>query len=157
MLRWNNYFYAASARFLQSSVQGIDRQTSLGGVVGRYLKNTNGLRFSVMGGFGWQGTRYVPVAQTEQKQNLAVGLIMADLDAFSFKRTRLNVNASLAPALTDLGRQFARANASYYIKVFGKIDWNLSFYGNWDTRPPAHLQSSDYGTTTGLSYTFGTK
>ena len=30
LLRWNNYFYAGIADFLQSSVQGIQLQTSLG-------------------------------------------------------------------------------------------------------------------------------
>ena len=28
----------------------------------------------------------------------------------------------------------------FYLKLFfGKIDWNLSLYGNWDTRPPLNL------------------
>jgi putative salt-induced outer membrane protein YdiY len=157
LLPWKNYFYAGSAGFLQSSVQGIQRQTNLGVGMGRYLKNTNRFRFTIMGGLGWQGTRYVPIAQTQQSQNLAVGLLVANLDAFSFKSTRFNLQASLAPSLTESGREFTKINASYYIKIFGKIDWNLSFYGNWDTKPPAHLQNSDYGSTTGLSYTFGNK
>jgi hypothetical protein len=41
LLRWNNWFYAGSASFLQSSVQEINLQTTLGGGIGRYLKNTN--------------------------------------------------------------------------------------------------------------------
>jgi putative salt-induced outer membrane protein YdiY len=157
LLPWKNYFYAGSVGFLQSSVQGIQRQTNVGIGVGRYLKNTNMIRLSVLGGLGWQGTHYVPSARAEQSQNVAVALLAANLEVFSFKKTRLNVSASLAPALTDSGRYFSRVNASYYLKVFGKIDWNFSFYGNWDTKPPAQLQSSDYGTSTGLSYTFGNK
>jgi hypothetical protein len=156
-LPWKNYFYAGSVGFLQSSVQGINRQTNVGMGLGRYFKNTDRVRFSVVGGLGWQGTQYAPSTQIEQSQNLAVGLILANLEVFSFKKTRLNVNASLAPALTDAGRYFSKVNVSYYLKVFGKIDWNFSFYGNWDTKPPLQLQSSDYGTSTGLSYTFGYK
>jgi hypothetical protein len=157
LLPWRNYFYGGSAGFLQSSVQGIERRTNLGFGLGRFLKDTNRVRFAVMGGFGWQGTHYVPVPQTEQSQNLAVGLVIVSFNAFSFKSTRLTADGTLAPSLTEAGREFAKANASYYIKLFGKIDWNFSFYGNWDTKPPVHLQSSDYGTSTGLSYTFGTK
>ena len=41
LLRWNNYYYGGLADFLQSSEQGIQLQTSLGGGIGRYLKNTN--------------------------------------------------------------------------------------------------------------------
>jgi Protein of unknown function, DUF481 len=156
-LPWNNYFYGGHGGFLQSSVQGVQRQITAAGVLGRYFVNTNRVRFSVAGGFGWQGTDYTPSAQSEQSQNLGVALIVANLDAFSFKRTKIDFSASLAPALTDAGRYFSRVNAAYYVKVFGKIDWNLSFYGNWDTKPPAHLQSSDYGTSTGLSYTFGSR
>jgi hypothetical protein len=52
---------------------------------------------------------------------------------------------------------FSRVNATYYLSVFGKVDWNFSFYGSWDTAPPSHLPSSDYGTSTGLSYTFGNR
>jgi hypothetical protein len=108
-----------------------------------------------MGGLGWQRTNYVPAAQTRALQNIPVGLISSNLQIFSFKKTRLGVTASLASAPTRQGRLFSKINASYYLKVFGKIDWNFSFYGNWDTQPPAHLQGSNYGTSTGLSYTFG--
>jgi hypothetical protein len=31
LLRWNNWFYAGTASFLQSSVQEINLQTTLGG------------------------------------------------------------------------------------------------------------------------------
>jgi hypothetical protein len=37
LLRWNNWFYSGTGNFLQSSVQGIDLQTTLGGGIGRYL------------------------------------------------------------------------------------------------------------------------
>ncbi len=38
LLRWNNWFYTGTASFLQSSVQGINLQTTLAGGIGRYLK-----------------------------------------------------------------------------------------------------------------------
>jgi Protein of unknown function, DUF481 len=153
---WKNYFFAGTGGFLQSSVQGIRHQYSVGTALGRYLKNTNALRLAIMGGVGWQGTDYVPSTFSSPSQDLAVGLLAANLEVFKFKKTTLNVNATLAPVLTE-ARYFSKVNASYYLKVFGKIDWNVSFYGSWDTNPPGHLQSSDYGTSTGLSYSFGSK
>src|SRR5262249_9830444 len=60
MLSRTNYFVGAIASFLQSSVQGIDRQTNLGVGLGRFFKNTNSFRFTLFGGAGWQKTRYVP-------------------------------------------------------------------------------------------------
>ncbi len=35
------------------------------------------------------------------------------------------------------------------------LNWNLSFYGNWDTRPPANFSGADYGYSVGLKWTFG--
>src|SRR5260370_30578190 len=48
LLRWNNWFYAGSASFLQSSVQEISLQTTLVPGVGRYLKNTNRASIAVL-------------------------------------------------------------------------------------------------------------
>jgi hypothetical protein len=154
---WKNYFYGGTWTFLQSSVQGIEAQTNVALGVGRYLKNTNRVRFTAFGGLGWQRTRYEPSIATQQAQNVGVALISLDLEAFTFKKTRLNADASVAPALTDPGRLFYKTNLTYYLKLFGKIDWNFSFYGNWDTRPPPHFQGSDYGSSTGLSWTFGNR
>lgn len=155
LLPWKNYYYAGTADFLQSSVQGIQRQTEFAGGIGRFLINNNRAQLTLFGGAGWQTTHYVPSDEPHESQNVAVAVISSDLNLFIFKKTRLTINGSVLPAVSGPGRLFAKVNASYYLKVFGKIDWNLSFYGNWDTRPPANLPSSDYGTSTGLSYSFG--
>ena len=157
LLPWKNYYYAGSLTFLQSSVQGINRQTNVGVAVGRFFKNTNRVRFSLQGGIGWQRTNYTQEAENHQTQDILVGLIGSTLEVFTFKQTRLNVTGTVAPALTQPGRLFAKVNTTYYLKLFGKVDWNLSFYGNWDTQPPANLPASDYGSSTGLSWTFGNK
>ena len=102
-------------------------------------------------------TKYVPSSQPERFQNLAVALFGSSLDVFNFKKTNLTINGFVIPALTQQGRVLSRVNASYYLKIFGKIDWNLSFYGDWDNQPPLHLPGGDYGSSTGLSYTFGNK
>ncbi len=152
---WKNYFYGGSGAFLQSSVQGIQVQTNLAIGAGRYIKNTNRIRFTVFAGLGWQRTKYEESIATERAQDVAVALVTLNLEAFRFKKTRLDLDASVVPALTDPGRLFYKTNLAYYLKLFGKIDWNFSFYGNWDTRPPLHFQGSDYGSSTGLSWTFG--
>jgi hypothetical protein len=74
---------------------------------------------------------------------------------FRFNKTNLDLNAIVLPALSEPGRVYASTNATYYIKITGNLSWNLSLYGNWDTRPPSNLHGSDYGTTSGLSWTFG--
>jgi len=157
LLRWNNWFYGASGGLLQSSVQQISLQTTIGGGIGRYLKNTNKASISVIGGFGWQNVRYQPNASNLGTQNIAVGFVSSEIKFFKFKKTNLDVSASLIPAITDPGRVHFNTNAVYYIKIIGDIDWNFSFYGSWDTRPPANLPKSDYGTSSGLSWSFGNR
>ena len=56
---------------------------------------------------------------------------------------------------SEPGRVFFTTNASYYIKITGNLSWNISFYGNWDNRPPGNLPGSNYGTSSGLAWTFG--
>ena len=156
LLPWNNYFYGAFDIFLQSTEQGITHQNTIGGGVGRYLKNTNQTQISVLAGAAWQSTIYRTSVVPIGTQNIAAAMINTNLKLFRFNRTNLDFNALLLPALSEPGRVFFSTNASYYVKIFGNLSWNISFYGNWDNRPPGNLPGSDYGTTSGLTWTFGT-
>jgi hypothetical protein len=157
LLPWENYFYAGLGNFLQSSVQGITLQTTLGGGIGHFFKNTNRASIAVLGGFGWQSTDYQPTLTRVGTENVGSALIAAEIKLFKFSKTNLNVSAALLPALSDPGRVRFNTNATYYLKLFNNLSWNTSFYGNWDNRPPAGLAGSDYGTSSGLSWTFGNR
>ena len=58
LLRWNNWYYAGLADFLQSSEQGIQLQSTFGGGIGRYLKNTNKTMISIYSGLAWENIAY---------------------------------------------------------------------------------------------------
>jgi hypothetical protein len=154
LMRWNNWFYEGFGTFLQSSEQSINAQTTAGGGVGRFLKNTNAARISLMGGFAQQNTNY---QDNIPAQNLTAGLIVSQVQFFRFNKTNTTVNAAFLPILNDPGRVKFNINATYMLKFYSDFTWNVSFYGNWDSRPPANFSGSDYGTTTGLSWTFGNK
>jgi len=157
LLRWNNWFYAGMGSFLQSSVQGIDSQTALGGGIGRFLMNNNQTSLYVLSGLAWQNTQYKPYAVNQGAQNEATALVAAELKVFKFKKTNLDVTAAILPGISDPGRVRASTNATYYIKLMSDLSWNFSFYGSWDNDPPATLAGSDYGTSSGLSWTFGNR
>lgn len=157
-LRWNNYFYSGLGSFLQSSEQGINRQTTLGGGLGYQLKNTNRSKISVIGGLAWQRTKYDETTRTDlTTENVATAMMALNVRVFKFKKTKLNFAAVAFPAISEPGRVFFKTDGSYYIKLFSNLSWNFSFYGNWDNRPPGTLSGSDYGTSSGLSWTFGSK
>jgi len=157
LLRWKNWFYAGVNDFSQSSAQGISLQTSLGGGVGRYLKNTNRTSIALLGGVAWQNTQYQQSVVPVNTRNLAGGLFYVDAKFFRFSKTSVDLTAALLPAISDPGRVHFNANVSSYVKLFSNLKWNVSFYGNWDNKPPAGFSASDYGTSSGLSWTFGLK
>jgi len=157
LLPWNHWFYAGLGSFLQSSEQGIALQSTVGGGIGRYFKDTNRTRISVFAGPAWQNTDYKQSIATTNHQNIVAALVYGQAQFFKFSKTNLDVTAALLPALSDPGRLRFNTEASYYIKIISDLKWNLSFYGNWDNRPPPGLSGSDYGTSAGLSWTFGLK
>ena len=154
LLRWNNWYYAGIGDFLQSASQGIQLQTTAGAGIGRYLKNTNRARIGLTGGLAWQGTSYVPTGEFQEGHNLIAGLIGTSVQAFRFKKTNLSITAALLPALSQPGRVRFNTNVTYSIQIISNLWWNFTFYGNWDNRPPANFSGSDYGTSSGTSYTF---
>jgi len=154
LMRWDNYFYEGIAGFLQSSVQEITLQTSVGGGIGRFLKNTNRTTLAVVGGLAWQNTNYTQ-SSLAPAENATTAMIAAQLKIFRFKKTNFDISAVLFPVLSEPGRVRFNTNASYYLKLFSNLSWNVSFYGNWDNRPPDSFAGSDYGTSSGLKWTFG--
>jgi hypothetical protein len=157
LMSQKNWFYEGVGGLLQSSEQSISLQTLLGGGVGRYLKNTNHASIQLLGGAGWQDTTYQHTDTPVSHQNTAAALIYVDAKLFKFSKTNLDATAAILPVLSDPGRVRIDANAAYYIKIIGNLKWNISFYGNWDSRPPTGLSGSDYGTSSGLSWTYGLK
>jgi hypothetical protein len=157
LLPLNNWFYACLGAFLQSSEQGIALQSTIGGGLGRYLKNTNRTSISLIAGPAWQNTNYRHSSVSVTNQNIAAAIFYGDAQFFKFSKTNLDVSAAVLPALSDPGRIRFNTNASYYIKIVSNLKWNLSFYGNWDNRPPPRFSGSDYGSSSGVSWTFGLK
>jgi hypothetical protein len=156
-MRYNNWFYAGTGGLRQSTEQDIAQQTNLGGGIGRYLKNTNRATISLMGGLDWQNTNYSNSVIQQGSQKIAGGLIVGKMSIFRFDKTNLTLTGTALPALNQPGRVYFDTDVSYYLKFFSDFTWNVTFYGNWDTRPPATLPGSDYGISSGLGWTFGNK
>lgn len=157
LMRWNNWYYKGMANFLQSSVQDIDLQSTFAGGVGRYLKNTNHTVITLTGGIAYQRITYGQTVVAAPPENVTSAWISGQVKLYKFDRTNLTVAANLLPALSDPGRVHFNLNTSYYIKIWSNFNFNISFYGNWDTRPPHTFSGSDYGTSTGLNWTFGNR
>lgn len=157
LLRWNSWYYSGLGNFLQSSTQDIRLQTNLSGGIGRYLKNTNHAKISLLAGLAWQNTRYSQSTNSQASPNIAAAIVATELNLFKFDKTNLDVTATVFPALSQPGRVFFNTNVTYYVKLFRRLTWNVSFYGNWDNQPPSHFSGSDYGTSSGIGWKFGNR
>jgi len=157
LLPWEHWFYAGVGNLLQSSEQGINLQAGVAGGIGRFLANTNRATIYVTGGFGWQRTAYSPSVIGAPTQNVATAMLTGTAKLFKFNKTNLDVVGTVFPALSQPGRVFSTLNVTYYIKFVSNLSWNVSFYGNWDNEPPPTFSGSDYGTSSGLSFTFGNR
>ena len=87
LLPWNNWYYTGLADFLQSSVQGIQLQSTFSGGIGRIIKNTGRTSFNVYGGFAWQKINYQEALLPSTSQQVTSGLIGTSLKLFYFDRT----------------------------------------------------------------------
>jgi len=152
-----HYFYGGLVSFLQSSEQEIRIQTLAGGGVGRFLKNTNRASIAVLGGVALQRTNYVQSIFPVPPQTVSAAMAGVELKLFRFDRSNVNIAARMFPAISDPGRVYLATDSSYFVKLFGKLSWNVTSYGNWDTRAPARFSGSDYGATSGLSLSFGNR
>lgn len=158
LVPWKNYFVGGTGTLLQSTEQGISLQANLGGGLGYYLENTEHVRLSLLAGLGYQSTTYDQSASNDAAaEDVVAGLIAANLSVVTYSKTSLSLTANLMPALSDPGRFFFSTNATYYLKLWRNLKFNLSLYGNVDTRPPAGLSGSDYGFSSGLGWTFGSR
>jgi Protein of unknown function, DUF481 len=157
LMRWNNWFYTGVGSLLQSTEQDIALQSSIGGGIGRYVKNTNRARIAVYGGMAYQNTRYNQTVIDQSGRNTLAGLVGASAELFRFNKTNLTIATTVVPAFNTPGRVYTALNATYWIKFWSNLTWNVSFYGNWDNQPPATFSGSDYGTSTGLGWTFGNR
>jgi len=157
LLPRNNWFYTGLGSLLQSTEQDIALQSNLGGGIGRYLTNTNRTRIAVFGGLAYQNTRYKQTAIQQPAQNTVAGLLGTSVELFKFNKTDVTVAGAVFPALNRPGRVYSTLNATYWMKFWSNFTWNVSFYGNWDNQPPPTFSGSDYGTSTGLGWTFGNR
>ncbi len=147
-------FYMGIADFLQSNEQQLDLRTTLGGAVGHMFSYTNNSFIAVFGGADWNRERYSSEATVDRNGNSAEAVLGTQVNFFRFKTTNILADARVYPSLTDLGRVRFDLNTSMKLKLAKDLYWTSGFYLNFDSRPPQNLPKSDYGSTSGLGWTF---
>jgi putative salt-induced outer membrane protein YdiY len=138
---------------LRSDQQSLNLRTSVGGLIGRNLKQTENTRLSVFGGV--VGTREHYSASIGQPRTTnADGLAGVDFLTFRFSKTDIRSRLSLFPSLTTPGRMRMQATSDLSIKVVKDLWWGFHVYENFDSKPPVRADKNDLGVSTSLGWKF---
>jgi Protein of unknown function, DUF481 len=147
------YFVGGFFDLLQSDQQSLDLRTSVGGLVGRNLRQTEGSRFSVFGGVVGTHEKYSTVLGKPESTN-ADALAGVDLSIFRFKAADIRTRFSLFPSLTTHGRMRMQTTSDLHIKIVKDLYWGFHFYENFDSKPPVRADKNDLSISTSLGWKF---
>lgn len=147
------YYVGGLFDLLQSDQQSLDLRTSVGGLVGRNLRQTENTRLSVFAGLVATREHYSAVVGTPRTTN-ADALAGVDFLTFRFKTTDIRSRFSLFPSLTTPGRMRLQTNTDLSIKIVKDLYWGFHLYENYDSKPPVRADKNDLGISTSLGWKF---
>ncbi len=148
-----NWYVGGLFDLLSSDQQSLDLRTTLGGFVGRNLKQTERTRFSVFGGLVGTREDYSVVVDQARDSN-ADALAGVDFETFRFKTTDVRSTVLFYPSLTIPGRVRVQATSSVRFELFKDLTWGFNVYENFDSKPPLRADKNDLGISTTLGWKF---
>ena len=147
------YYVGGLFDLLQSDQQSLDLRTSIGGLIGRNLRQTESSRLSVFGGVVGTREKYSTLLGKPETTN-ADALAGVDLSVFRFKTTDIRTRFSLFPSLTTPGRMRMQTTSDLRIKIVKDLYWGFHLYENFDSKPPVRADKNDLGVSTSLGWKF---
>lgn len=138
---------------LRSDQQSLNLRTSVGGLVGRNLLQTERTRLSVFGGVVGTREHYEASIGVPRTTN-ADALAGVDVATFRFNRTDIRSRFSLFPSLTTPGRMRMQSTSDLRIKIVKDLWWGFHLYENFDNKPPVRADKNDLGVSTSLGWKF---
>jgi len=147
------FFVGGLLDFLHSDQQSLKLRTSVGGLVGRNMLQTEHTRLSIFGGLVGTREHYSTLLDRPTTTN-ADALAGADFNTFRFKTTDIRARLGLFPSLTTPGRMRLQATSDLHIKIVKDLYWGFHVYENFDSKPPVSANKNDLGISTSLGWKF---
>ena len=138
---------------LRSDQQSLELRTSVGGLVGRNVVQTEHTRLSVLGGVVGTRENYSESIGTPKSTN-ADAIVGADFATFRFNSTDIRSRFSVFPSLTTPGRTRFQITSDLRIKIVKDLWWGFHLYENFDSKPPVRADKNDLGVSTSLGWKF---
>ena len=138
---------------LRSDQQSLDRRTTVGGVLGRNIRQTERTRFSVFGGLAATREKYSAIVGTPRATNVDA-ITGLDFATFRFTTTDITSRFSLFPSLTTPGRMRMQFTSDMRIKIASDLYWGFHVYENFDSKPPVRADKNDLGISASVGWKF---
>lgn len=138
---------------LSSDQQSLDLRTTVGGLIGRNVKQSEHTRFSVFGGIAGTHEKY-SASIGKPKATNADAIAGMDFTTFRFKTTDIRTRFMAFPSLTNPGRTRLQLTSDLRIKIVSDLYWGFHLYENFDSRPPVRADKNDLGVSTSLGWKF---
>ncbi|HEX7772456.1 MAG TPA: DUF481 domain-containing protein [Pyrinomonadaceae bacterium] len=138
---------------LRSDQQSLNLRTTVGGLAGRNLLQTENTRLSVFGGVAVARENYSASIGTPRSTNTDA-IAGADFATFRFSRTDIRSRFSLFPSLTTPGRVRLQGTSDLRIKIVKDLWWGFHIYENFDSKPPVRADKNDLGVSTSVGWKF---
>ena len=147
----NRWFWQGLAGLERNEELGLNKRVLAGATAGRYLIQGPTLRLELGAGLvgNWEDRQDGPSQSAE-------GLISSSLEIFkhTLPVTRLSASIDVFPGITESGRMRVNTNISLRNEVVRSVFWDLTFFSNFDNRPPDGASEEDYGIVTSIGASF---
>ena len=144
------WYVGAFTQLEQNQQLDLDLRVLLGGVGGRDILQSNRVEWRAFAGLLGNREEYVGAEQATS----AEGLLGTSFRFFTFGsfENDLSSNLLVYPSLTDSGRVRVSFDANYRQDLFGDLYLSVSFYDEFDSKPPTGGNKNDFGTTLALGW-----
>ena len=154
VLRQNRWFTGGVFKLQKNEELDIDLRTSIGGGIGRIIRETSNNRIELTGGLLLNEENLTTAGESDTTLE---GLVSMNYDWFRFDTPELDIKSTLAvfPGITDSGRVRAEFDLRFRWEMVEDLFWEMEYYNNYDSGREADTESiSDYGIITSLGYKF---
>lgn len=151
----NNFYLASSLGWQQNTLLGLANRFLLTGGGGKILINDN--HHLMLTGTGLSYNLEQSDKSSQYTSNLEA-LASVQFKKFRYLTPKVSVNAQyiIYAGLTDWGRIRMNLNLTTKYEILKDFNIGLTFYDNYDSRPPAGaISTNDFGTNFTLGYDFG--
>ena len=132
---------------------GLDRRTTVGGGLSRWLTDTNTHRTAFMGGLVAARENERDATESDTSVEAAVGVV---LDWFRYDDPELDVSTTFVvyERLSDESRTRGNLDVDLRWELISGFLWGFNICYTFNTQPIGEASSSDYGVVSSIGWSF---